>query len=402
MRPRTCLSAALPLLLLAGAACSGDDGAVEADDGTGEGRGLLATVSGALDTLPDTGTTPADATDATDGGDTTGGTETGAGEGRTPERILWGDFEEAAELAGIERRPTRPRDDDAPPYIRAVTGGYGGFAEGGEPSPVALVPPEVVHAELADELMAFDDDVGWTLLDVDRFVERTTAPGVVSVLQGGFDDEDMNEALGLPVEGVWLAGAAEDHAEDPNAATAARPRGESQWLARDGDYLTIARAEGDSAAVRRSLAGVAGTPTFADDEGLAGVAEALDAQSPYGAVLERPGPVASGRVVAPSCLPSRTTAVGTGIADEDGPVFLVALAHATPEEAAATADAFPAIVSGGASTTGVPLGELVTLDSVATTGDGRVVVARLLPAGEASSLLWYQFLTQGDPVVSSC
>lgn len=376
MRPRTCLSAALPLVLLVGAACSGDDDAVEAGEGTGEGRGLLATIAGALDTLPDSG-------------------EPG-------ERILWGDFEEAAQLVGIERRPTRPRDDDAPPYIRAVTGGYGGYGEDGEPTPVALVPPEVVHAELADELMAFDDDVGWTLLDVDRFVERTTRPGVISVLQGGFDDEDMNAALGQPVEGVWVAGAAEDHAEDPNAATTARPRGESQWLARDGDYLTITRAESDSAAVRRSLAGVAGTPTFADDEGLAGVAEALDAQSPYGAVLERPGPAAGSRAVAPSCLPSPTTAVGTGIADDGGRVFLVALAHATPEEATATADAFPAIVSGGASTTGVPLGELVTLDSVATTGDGRVVVARLLPAAGTSTLLWYQMLDQGDPVVSSC
>jgi hypothetical protein len=372
MRPRTCLSTALPLVLLVGAACSGDDDTVEAGEGS-EGQGLLATVSGALDTLPDSG--------------------------EPEERILWGDFEEAAELAGIERRPTRPRDDDAPPYLRAVTGGSD---EDGEPSPVALVPPEVVHAELADELMAFDDDVGWTLLDVDRFVERTTQPGVISVLQGGFDDDDMNEALGLPQEGVWVAGPAEDHAQDPGAATAARPLGESQWLARDGDYLTVTRAESDSAAVRRSLAGVADTPTFADDEGLAGVAEALDAQSPYGAMLERPGPVAGGRVVAPSCLPSPTTAVGTAIADEDGPVLLVALAHATPEEAAATADAFPAIVSGGASTTGIPLGELVTLDEVATAGDGRVVVARLLPASDAPSLLWYQLLAQGDPVVSSC
>lgn len=395
MRPRTCLAAALPLALLATAACSGDDGgdSVEAGGGTGSGGGLLATVSGALDTLPDTG-------QAGEAGE--------AGE-RTEEQIVWGDFERAAEIAGIERRPNRPRDDDAPPYIRAVTGGT---TEDGEASTVALVPPEVVHADRADELMAFDDDVGWTILDVDRYVERTTSPGVISVLQGEFDDDDMNEALGPPVEGVWVAGPGEDHAEDPAAATPARPRGEAQWLARDGDYLTISRSAADSAAVRRSLAGAEGTPSFAGDEGLAGVAGALDAQAPYGAVLVRPGP-AAGRAAgrAPSaggdtgsvaCLPEPTTAAATGIADEDGPVLLVALAHGTAGEAAANAEAVTAIVEGGAVRSGQPMSELVELDDVLTTGDGLVVVARLRPRDQAPPLLWYQFLTYREPVVSSC
>jgi hypothetical protein len=377
------VAALLPLALLTVAACSGDDDGGSA--GTGAGGADLATIAGGLASLPETG--------------------------EPQERIVWGDVERATEVGGLDR-PTEP-GEAAVDYLRALTAGPAGDAgDAGDDRPVGLVTPEAAHVDRAPDQAELEDELGWSILDVDRFVERQTPPGVVTVLDGSFDESALTDALGEPDDDTWTAGTGEDFAQDLDEVSAARPIGESLWLGLDGDRLSVARSSGDSAAVRRAVGGSGGTPTVADDEALAAVARVLDAETPYAALLVRPG--LSGvpeRSATPSALeaaceqalPAAASAVGTAVADDDGPVFVLAFAHESPEAAEANAEALERIATEGSSyATNRPWSDLLSLDGVDVADDGRTVVARLRPREAGNAMLWYQIVLQQDSLVSSC
>jgi hypothetical protein len=372
----------IPLALLT-AACSGDDdgGGSGAFGGAGGGDRDLATIAGGLASLPDGG--------------------------EQQETIVWGDLERAAEVAGVDR-PTDPGDAEAArDYLRALTGGTGG-----DDGSAGLVTPEAAHVDRSPDQAEFVDEVGWSILDVDRFVERQTPPGVVTVMQGSFDEGALTDALGDPDAGTWTAGTGEDFAQDLREISPARPLGESLWLGLDGDRLSVARSSGDSAAVRRALAGADGTPTLAADESFAALADALDAEEPYAAMLVRPGPsgVPSGRAtpsqaeaVCDGALPEPAAAVGTAVTDDDGPVIVLAFAHESPEAAEASAEAVEDIAAEGSSfATNRPWSEIVSVDGVEVADDGQTVVARLRPRESRNALLWYQMVIQQESLVSSC
>jgi hypothetical protein len=94
----------------------------------------------------------------------------------------------------------------------------------GVTNPVMVVTPTVGHAERAVQIEEFEADVGWTMLDVDRFVERATPPDTVTLLEGEW--ESLNAALGPPENGVWVAGDP-DRSPNPGDITPARPLGEA-------------------------------------------------------------------------------------------------------------------------------------------------------------------------------
>lgn len=370
------------LTSLTSVACSGDDddGGPGAADAAGEGTDL-ATIAGGLASLPQTG--------------------------EEAETIVWGDLERAAEAVGVER-PADPGDGEAAEdYLRALTIGTDGAAGAG------VVTPESAHLERSRDQTAILDELGWSAVEVDRFVERQTPPGVMTVMQGSFDEDALTEALGEPDDGTWSVGPGEDFARDLEDVSPARPIGESLWLGLDGDRLSVTRSSGHSAAVRRVLAGAGGTPTFAADEALAAVAGALDAESPYAAVLIRPGlsgpppeiPAGPSELgeACQQALPVPTTAVGTAAADADGPVIVLALAHGSPEAAEANAEAVERIATEGATFAGDrPWTEIVSLDDVSVADDDRTVVARLRPRETRNSVFWYQIVVQQESLVTSC
>jgi hypothetical protein len=379
VRPHA-LAALVPLAVLAGA-CSGDD-----DDGGwfryGRGSGLDSIAAG-LAMLPDTG--------------------------EDEETIAWGDLVEAAEVAGVEWPPDATDADTVNDYLLALTG-VGG-EDGGGPS-AAAIPPETANGRRPYD-PEFAEEVGWSIVDVDRFVERQTPPGVVAVLEGSFDEDQLNEALGEPQDGTWTVGDGEPFAVNPQEVSPARPLGQSLWLARTDNRLTVARSPEHSAAVGEILAGHEDTPTLADDPALSGLAAALDAESPYAAMLARPAPstappsgftpeAAEARCAQADIAPEPTAAVGTAIAEDDGPVILVALAHTSPEAADANAEALERMVEAGTSfSTGQAWSELVRLDDVSVTGDGLVALARLRPDEPAQATLWYELLLRQDSLIAS-
>jgi hypothetical protein len=380
---------ACALVLAVPAVGCGDD-----DDGGGGAFGGgadagLANVSGALAALPDNG---------------------------EDQTVVWGDLARATEIAGLER-PTDLADTDAVlDYLMAVTGTV--RDEDDTREPVAVVPPDVAQIDRAADIQGFTDDVGWNILQVDRFAERQSPPDSITLLDGDFDDADLTTAMGEPTDGVWVAGSGGEPGElDVDEISPARPLGESMWLSRNGGdgLLSVTRSAESAATADAAAAGNPKGAVLGDDASLAGLAGALDEQEAYGALVVRPGINGLGAVgaVTPEqaerlcgeMLPEPTAALATGItADDEGPVLLVVLAHLSSDAASANADALETIVTeGGSVVSGQPWSERFTLDGVETTGDDDlIVVARLRPTEAIGARLWYDVVVQRDSLVTSC
>jgi hypothetical protein len=378
-RPLTASALALCLALAAACADESDD---DPSGGAGGGDAGPATVTGGLAAFPDTG---------------------------EDEQVAWSDVAVARELAGLER----PEVDDTQAvidYVSTITGTRSG--DDGTWGPVAIVPPESANLMRSADVAEFAAEVGWSFIDVDRFAERQVPPNVVTVLQGELDEEAITDALGEPDGGTWVAGDP-DGDMDLDAVSAARPLGEPLFLAEGDGNLVVTRRTDGTGPVLDALAGDADGATLADDEGLGALGRALDAEGAYSALLVRPGlragalDVTSPEAAAAACesaLPAATTATATGIADDEGPVLLVAHAHDSADAAEANAEAIETLVTEGASLASrQDYSEIVSLDGVEVTGDdGTVVVARLRPAGDAPPRIWSDMLVQREGLLSHC
>jgi hypothetical protein len=374
------LAVLVPLALVA-IACSGNDGSDVSAAGSG---GDLRSIAGSLALLPDVGD-------------------------ESVERILWGDLARADEVAQLTRPDDVSNLEAVMDYRETVTG-----RAISDVGPRAyLQPPEAAagRRSIHPTIQEFADDVGWSLLDVDRFVERQFPLEGIAVLEGSFDESALTEANGEPEDGTWVLGSGESSDTNVLEPTPARRLGESLWLRLDGDRLSVTNTEEHSSAVERALAGESDTPTVARDEVLSGLADVLDSASPYAAALLRYRQDRSGERVAPegpgepcgTALPEATTAVGTAIADDGGPVILVALAHDSAAAARANAEGFERIATEGASrVTDQPWNELLALEDVTVTGDERVVLGRLRPTEDRHGSIWFDMTESAEALVTSC
>jgi hypothetical protein len=384
------LAAVAVLTITSATACGDDD-----TGGTGDPDAAprLDTVTGALATLPEAGAEP-----------------TG---------ILWGDLARAAEIAGLER-PTDPTDGDAVrAYLQGLTGVRPDAAARDGGTTVALVPPQVARIEPSTDLGLFVDDVGWSILQVDRFVEVDPTGDGVTVLEGTFDDDALTAALGDAGDGTWVAGSAEPGGVAPDDRSPARPIGESLWLSGGDRHLSISRSP-DAIEAATALRG-RGDDGLGADPVLAGLATALDEQSAYAALLVRPGindpavgilgagsagtgdPADDIAAFCDQLLTEGTTGVATGVAEHDGTVIVVALAHESPAAAAANAAALEEMIANGTSRYAErPWRDLVELDGIVTTAEDLVTVARLRPSDPADTNLWYDLVQTRDTLVNSC
>lgn len=328
--------------------------------------------------------------------------------GNDPSTVAFGDLATAAELADVDLTeleiPSSGDADAMQPLLQAVNAMTGGPVDESESSSVAAVTPDAAHVERLVELAAFVEEVGWSVLDVDRFVEYQVPPNVVTVMEGRFDEDRLNEALGEPDDGVWVVGDP-DGDLSLNDVSAARPIGEALWLSLvDDDRLVVTRTAEDMEAVRSGEG-----ESLADEDALTTLAEALDGEDVYSAVLHD-GPMGAdlGRVtpeqveaMCEEALPEPVVAVGTGITDDDGPVMVLAHLHADGDAAEANAEALEALVAGGASMrTREPWSETLEVDSVEA--DGNVTVARLRLVEPSRAGLWRRILLERDNLVSSC
>lgn len=214
------------------AAC-GDAGSESAGGGDGLGVGDDYTVLGALAELP-----PAPVSSF---------------------MVLTGDLTTAGELAGLER----PDELDV-----AAVGAWLGPLTGGpsdDPVPVMVPGPEAL-SQSSSQYEDVHELAGWTLLDVDSFVEFSTHPHVFTVVTGDFADDTLDH-LPEVAEGVRTVGEGEDGLVNFDQISAVSRTGQPVRMALGEGKLALG---GDTRVVQSWVTGVG--QTLADDESLARLA----------------------------------------------------------------------------------------------------------------------------------
>lgn len=269
--------------------------------------------------------------------------------------ISWADVDAATEVAGLVRPPA----DDVDALVAWA------MALSNDADSVVSVPfPETVQLVRLRSVEEFAAELGWSLADVDAFIELHHPPARFFVAAGDLTtDGDGVSELG---DGVVTAGEGDDLESALDAATAARPLGRP---------LRLAEADGLLAASLQ---------TGPLETWLAGDGERLDAEPGIAAVaaaLDRSGAVAAAVVVRSVHLPWAHDVAGVGWSVDDGdPVITIAL-HLTGDDHDEAAAALEEALAEGQTRTGLPLRDVLAVRDVAVEDEVLVLTAAPGPEG---------------------
>lgn len=315
--------------------------------------------------------------------------------GDDPVIVTYGDVARAAEIAGLDRPEDVSDADAVSSYLSELTG----LGRDGDAARVAALVPQVSQpGRGSSDPQGFVDDVGWSMVEVDSFAERETLPRPVAVLDGDFDEDQLDGALDDVGDGVWQVGEP-GGGLNPDDITPARPIGEALWLSLDDGRLTVARDESD---VRASRDADGGEGTLADVTALSSLAQVLDEHDVYSAMLladdrlllADPGAVLGERVtpeqIEAAVLNACEGIVGAavGIADDGAPLFVLSLAHVDDTSAEANLDIVTEAFEDGANlSTGRPWSQVLSVESIEV--DGSVLTATARPAADVPPSAWY-------------
>lgn len=288
------------------------------------------------------------------------------------------DLEAAAGANDAGDRP-EPGDEDLGDWLLTATGTTVDAGEGGFP-PVFVPPVEVLGAERLASVEELEDELGWSVLDVDAVAEVVAPPFRFGVVTGAVGEDTFAAAGREPDEdGVVTVGEGEDLETDPAGATSARPLGSPLRMAAEGDRL-VASSSTDAVADWRG-----GEPaTLAEEDDLRATAAALDEAEVVSAYLTTAIP-----------REGAFTALGIGWAGEEGGSRIV-LAYAFADEEAAErgAEEVEAVFAADTAVGGSALADLLELDEVVL--DGTVVVAHVQPGPEGRPQIPLSLLQQAD------
>lgn len=288
-----------------------------------------------------------------------------------PVTIQTSDLTSASAAAGLERAT----DVDGvhqwlDPLLGQPTAGV--FA------PVFVPLATLFNAPRLQDHGEFVAELGWSLIDVDWFVELSTPPETFTVVAGDFDETSLAIDLVDVGDGVVSAGEGDDYELDLTDTTVARPTGMP---------LRVARAEGlIAASPATDLVGgwaASTVSTFADHAELAAVAAALDDANVVSAMLVTGASAsiadvagAGGPAELGSLLPADPfDTVGIGWAAEDGAGVTVVYHFASEDAATAAVPAFESVLADATLLSGDPLSQVLTLEDA--THEGQVVVLTL-------------------------
>jgi hypothetical protein len=295
------------------------------------------------------------------------------------------DLDAATEINGAER----PDDTDQQAVAQWLLPAQGTVAPEGEDFAPIFVPPiETAGGSRAVQAAEFEDELGWSVVDVAAAAEVVVPPFRFGVVAGELDEATLEDAdLEALEDGVFSAGEGEDGETHPDATTVARPIGAPLRLAADDGRLATSSS---TEAVQDWASGEAAT--LAEDDALRAIAAALDDADAVSALLAVgiQGPEGNrppGRDQ-PPLIGEDFTAVGIGWGVEDGaPAITVAYAFADEATAEDAVDQVEAVYAEGVSLqTAEPISEKVTVGDVEA--DGSVVVAHLtLPEGNRPQVL---------------
>ena len=281
-------------------------------------------------------------------------------------------LELASEAAGLDR-PAAP--DGVAEWLAPVVG----QSSAGDPAPVFVPLAGLFNAPRLGDHDEFAEELGWSLADVDWFVEQATPPHTYTVVGGDFDASSLAPHLIDVGNGVHSAGEGEDHAVDIAGATVARPTGVPLRLAVSDGRIAAGPA---TVVIGRWAAGA--MDTYADHAELTAVAAALDDANVVSAMLVTGATLSLSELPVPgdtsqlqSLLPAgpfETVGIGWSAADDAGTIT-VAYHFPSADDATAALPAFESVLSEGTLLSGTPVSRLLGLEDAAS--DGPVVTLTL-------------------------
>lgn len=308
--------------------------------------------------------------------------------------VVTADVQAATEASGLER----PVDADGLSQW-AMT--LSGIPRRDAEMPTVFVPwASALHLDRVAQHEEIRDEIGWSLLEVDAFVELTAPPETFLVVAG---DVSINSELPEVSDGVVTAGAGEDLSRDLAELTPARPLGVPLRMAQSEDRIVATPVTQHAA---EWLAGPG--DTFADHESLAPLAEELDDAGVFSALLMSGHSMQFGdnRMTeqqraqieerAGDAIPEDAfSAVGIGWKVEDAQsVVTIAYLFASPDAAERAVPAFERTTKSISVVSGQPMEVLMTVHSVVAMDS--VVVMTASPAEGQSPATFHTQLMQRD------
>lgn len=317
--------------------------------------------------------------------------------------IQTADLTAASEAVGL----ARPESLD----VEAVNGWIGpltGYAPGGQEVMPVFVPfPNALNLQAAPRLDDFPELLGWSVLDIDTFVEQSLHPRTFTVLTGDFDDSTLPAELVDIGNGVVSLGEGDDFTTNFDDVSGPSRLGQPVRLAQRDGRIALSPV---TAPVAGWLAGT--ERSLADHPALAAVAQGLDDAGVVSAMLtaggsfqgaDMFGQLGSGRSVEEireqlfAGLPDVSFgAVGIGWAVQDGSSVMTVVYHVGSQAAAeaGVAEMERVYREGLTLNSGRPVSDFVEL--VEARADGSVVVVTLHPTDPRSPSYLAQMLTNGD------
>lgn len=225
--------------------------------------------------------------------------------------IFISDYARISELNETERPASDATNDEAETYLSSI------FSPPSDEEAGAVAGDWFTGADVD----AFRDELGFSVLDVDLLVETGPGPGFMRLVQGRFDEQQVSEAAAadpawselleeVEYEGETYLSWGGDSEQDSGEATAARPLGIGGrlWVQENLGVWTH-----ETSAMESAIAAATANGTkLADDPSVLEVAETLDAEGAYNAILVR-GPSAAGLLEGSD---AEILAVGESFVDE--------------------------------------------------------------------------------------
>ncbi|KQZ66804.1 hypothetical protein [Nocardioides sp. Root151] len=311
------------------------------------------------------------------------------------------DLRAATEAAGLDV-PTDGSREATSPWLSGLTD-----ASSESPTPVFVPFGESFNLQAAAP-EEFAELLGWSVLDVDSFVELSVPPGRFAVVTGDFDDDTLSSDLTEVGDGVVTDVEGEDFENHLDAVNAANRLGVPTRLARQEDRIALSPS---TPAVESWLEG---GDSLADDDSLAAVADALDDEGAISAVLTRveggadPASAVLGSQASPEQLEALNEqlegsvpedpfdAVGIGWSVDDGEAEVHVAYHFDSTDAARDgAEVLEKTYREGTSSVSrTPYSDYLDVEDV--DADGPVVTVTVTPAEQGRTSFLYQALQQRE------
>lgn len=294
---------------------------------------------------------------------------------------IYGDLVAASELAELDRPTELSSEDDLDALLEwaiAVSGN-----DTGDDAPMVAAPmPDVLNMARLSDQSAFADEVGWSLADVEQFLEYSSPPARFALIDGTVDTDAVEDAVGEARNDIWSAGEGDDFESNFDDVSAARPLGTPlRMAARDGLFAATPSSD---------MAGdFVDGEDLGGDEGFVAVAERLDEADVYGAYLASVRTDREGS-------PFDTVGIGNA-GDDDGQLVVIVYHYADDDTAAGAVADVEEVLEGESLRTRQPWSEIFSSSEVVA--DGANVVATLRLAPDTSPAIGRNILFVGDSLV---